>query len=353
MTRILQFLIVLAVALQCLQSNAQDPKKARKFVPGNKVIFEDDFNSDPVGSFPSKWRIASCNSVGVPDYDDKKYWKIRKEDSDNALAISTGFRRIEPLLGTRFYLPDSFAVEFDFTFYKPEVGCAELTFYPASNTDPCKFYCLHLDYVGDMSLAEDFRDFDHPTQIVSAKHTDFAPNSWHHFAIAYRHWAMEFYIDSEFIASVPDCGFTPYGLALSCVAPAGYKHFRITTAKEKYDFSKLISEKKMVTHAILFDVNKSVIKPESLAFIRDLADFLAKNPSVNLEVDGHTDSDGSPAANIALSQARADEVKRQMVAAGIHTDRLKAKGIGAAQPIKPNTSPENKAENRRVEFIKQ
>ena len=131
-----------------------------------------------------------------------------------------------------------------------------------------------------------------------------------------------------------------------------YKKIRLATGKEINPLEKILTEEKLVTHAIHFDVNKSTIKEESMGFITQLAQFLKANPTVVLEIDGHTDSDGDATANMTLSQARADEVRNQLKALGIEGHRLVARGFGAIKPIKPNTTPEGKAENRRVEFIK-
>ncbi len=127
---------------------------------------------------------------------------------------------------------------------------------------------------------------------------------------------------------------------------------RVATGNEFRTFDKILIEKKFVTHAINFDVNKSTIKPQSIEFITQLAQFLKANPSVKLEIDGQTDSDGDAAANLKLSQERANEVKKQLVIAGIIGNRLTTRGFGASKPIKPNTTEKGKADNRRVEFIK-
>ena len=130
-----------------------------------------------------------------------------------------------------------------------------------------------------------------------------------------------------------------------------YKKFILAT-NETTNFNQLLTDNKFVTHAILFDINKSSIKQESLDFIKQLAIWLKKNTMIKLEIDGHTDNDGSATANIILSQNRADEVKKQLIVSGIDATRLTTKGYGATKPIKPNTTPEDKAENRRVEFVK-
>jgi outer membrane protein OmpA-like peptidoglycan-associated protein len=73
---------------------------------------------------------------------------------------------------------------------------------------------------------------------------------------------------------------------------------------------------------------------------------------VKLEIGGHTDSDGDAAKNVALSQSRADAVKKILVDQGIDAARLTTKGYGSTKPVDVNTTPEGKANNRRVEFTK-
>jgi outer membrane protein OmpA-like peptidoglycan-associated protein len=79
---------------------------------------------------------------------------------------------------------------------------------------------------------------------------------------------------------------------------------------------------------------------------------LARNPQVQrLEVQGHTDNRGTPAHNLQLSQQRAETVVRWLVGFGIEPARLEAKGYGDERPLVPNLTTENRARNRRVQFI--
>jgi OOP family OmpA-OmpF porin len=79
--------------------------------------------------------------------------------------------------------------------------------------------------------------------------------------------------------------------------------------------------------------------------------LLQKYPNITeVRVEGHTDSDGDPQANMLLSKARAEAVVAWLVAKGIDPARLHARGCGASDPMVPNNSPENKAKNRRTEF---
>ena len=80
---------------------------------------------------------------------------------------------------------------------------------------------------------------------------------------------------------------------------------------------------------------------------------MKEKTELKFEIGGHTDSDGTAARNNALSQERADAVKRQMMRMGIDEGRLTAKGYGSSKPLVDNNAAENKAKNRRVEFVKQ
>ena len=117
--------------------------------------------------------------------------------------------------------------------------------------------------------------------------------------------------------------------------------------------NKLITEGKFVTSGILFDVNSDKIRPESYGVMKDIANVLTENSSVRVKIIGHTDSDGSDADNLALSKKRAESVKASLAKDfSIDVSRLETDGKGESQPVDKNTTPEGKANNRRVEFIK-
>lgn len=99
---------------------------------------------------------------------------------------------------------------------------------------------------------------------------------------------------------------------------------------------------------IFFDVDLSELKPESLTELNKLKEFLTNNPSLKVELGGHTDSDGDDKHNMKLSDSRAKAVKDWLIKNGIEASRLSHKGYGETQPIAPNDTPENKAKNRRT-----
>ena len=101
---------------------------------------------------------------------------------------------------------------------------------------------------------------------------------------------------------------------------------------------------------IEFNVNKSTLTQKGQNTVNKLAAILDEYTSVNIEIAGHTDSDGSATYNQKLSQSRVDTVKSKLVGKGINASRLTAKGYGETKPLVPNTTRANKAKNRRVEI---
>ena len=102
---------------------------------------------------------------------------------------------------------------------------------------------------------------------------------------------------------------------------------------------------------IYFDFDKATIKPESEPILDEVSDFLKANPNMKMEVQGHTDSKGTAAYNLKLSDRRAAAVKAYLVKdEAIKSDRLTTKGYGLTKPVASNDTEEGRAKNRRVEF---
>jgi OOP family OmpA-OmpF porin len=102
---------------------------------------------------------------------------------------------------------------------------------------------------------------------------------------------------------------------------------------------------------IYFDFNKTTLKPESFVELNKVVTFLDQNPTVEVEIAGHTDNKGSDEYNINLSQGRSQAVVDYLVTQGaIDRSRLTAKGYGEGKPIDTNDTEEGRANNRRVEF---
>jgi OmpA-OmpF porin, OOP family len=106
----------------------------------------------------------------------------------------------------------------------------------------------------------------------------------------------------------------------------------------------------VVLYGVLFDFNKSTLLPASDATLQSVANIMAVDKTLKLEVQGHTDNVGTDAYNQTLSEARAKAVVTWLTQHGVPADRLTAKGYGKTKPVADNGSDEGRAKNRRVEI---
>jgi len=111
---------------------------------------------------------------------------------------------------------------------------------------------------------------------------------------------------------------------------------------------------KIVLRNVFFDVDKSILRVESELELNKLVEIMEQNPTLAIEVSGHTDSDGDDAHNLELSKSRAKAVLDYLVSKSIASDRIRSVGYGESRPVVANVSPENKQLNRRteIEFLK-
>ena len=102
--------------------------------------------------------------------------------------------------------------------------------------------------------------------------------------------------------------------------------------------------------SLLFSTDSAVLKPAAVEQIAQLGDILAKYPDDRIRIEGHTDSTGSTARNEQLSLQRASAVRDVLATRGVNPRQMLVEGAGAARPLGDNSTPEGRAENRRVEL---
>ena len=107
-----------------------------------------------------------------------------------------------------------------------------------------------------------------------------------------------------------------------------------------------------IKQQIHFEYNKAIIRPESYPVLNAVAEVLKLNPKIKVEVQGHTDNRGSKWYNKKLSDQRANAVKLYLVSQGVEPSRLTSHGYGLERPIVPNDTDQNRALNRRVQFLR-
>ncbi len=321
------------------------------FIPGEKIFFADDFADDQKGEFPAHWHLCYGQGV-VTDFDGHKVFALTEaEHGDNAVVMEP---RMKKKSG---YMPANFTVEFD--MYVPRTAGADddirghwagLNFY---GTDEL------IDSYNDLSISPELLEFytalisDGSKQIPDGLNNENFCNKWHHVAIAYKNKQMKIYLDQNRLYVVPEVkteGINKFGIRVSgkCVVT----NIRLAEGGGMIMLGQKFTDAKIVTHGINFDVDKATIKPESMGTLNMIVQIMKDNPDIKFDVEGFTDNSGNPANNLTLSQNRADAVKAQLVSMGVGASRLTTKGYGETKPIADNSTPEGKANNRRVEFVK-
>jgi outer membrane protein OmpA-like peptidoglycan-associated protein len=316
------------------------------FVPGTEIIFEDDFKGELNGEFPSRWDITK-GTVEMAQFGDDMVVYFRKTNANVPEAIL-------PLLTNRKedYLPEEFTIEFDCYFYDKKL-------------DNYTYYLFLYDVKNQMKILSpskpirvDFNQvtYDHAGDLYPGQNAMKPIAGWRHVAISFNKRALKCYLDDTRLVNIPNIEFNPTGVMLSAGNVAGkgkpfIKNVRIAKgAVPLYD--KFLVNGKFVTTGIRFDVNKATIKSESMGTINYVVKMMTDHPELKFSVEGHTDSDGENVANQKLSEARSKSVMNVMVNLGISADRLTSKGLGESKPMTGNDTPEGKAQNRRVEFVK-
>ena len=306
------------------------------FVPGEKILFEDHFTDDQDGEFPAHWKLTAGQAV------------INKIAGEQAFFLTDGnYVRVSPRMKTeKGYLPDNFTVEFDY-YAAPDAYEPMLLFTTGADEN------RYISFGRETGTGYFPNDLNAP---FPGDKENFE-KKWHHAAMIKKGNQIKCYLDQYRVLVMPDCGeckvsFVEVGGIGTQEAPLIFKNFRLAEGGGMNIIGKKFTDAKIVTHGINFDVDKATIKPESMGTLNMIVQVLKDNPELKFEIDGHTDNSGAASHNQTLSQQRAGAVKIQLVSMGVDAGRLTTKGFGDAKPISDNSSPEGKANNRRVEFVK-
>lgn len=314
------------------------------FVPGDTVIFEDGpSTNEENGEFPSRWDLVDGQV------------EVANIDGENVMMFIDGNPAIVPYLknSKEDYLPEVFTIEFD--FYKPVRGNRiSVYLYDKKNQKP-NHSNMYMD-ISSGGVTEKLTAITGAVPKMDYKNIHDA--RWIHVSIAFTKGKLKVYMDDTRVINVPHYEGNPTGLTLQAYwADLGddkafyFKNISIAKGGVKY-YNRVLSDGKIIVNGIKFDTNKATLKPESMGPINTIYELMQKQPDLNFSVEGHTDSDGDDTNNQTLSEARGKSVMNKLIEMGISKNRLKSTGFGESKPLDNNSTPEGKANNRRVEFVK-
>ncbi len=324
------------------------------FVPGEKVILFDDFSQDAIGDFPALWTANAAGEINTLNIAPGHWLNLNSTDGNYFLLKKIDF-------------PKNFIIEFDIVPKKTGGRIAAgLLLY---GEDKMKEMDVN-PHPGNSGIMISIEKANWNTWGYKAGEGNMITGSStvnpaeaekvNHVIIWVQNRRVRIYHKSAKVLDMPTNLYDGTQLNRLCFrlsrgASCGsyISNLRITDASPDMR-SKLLTEGKLVSYGIYFDVNKDVVKPESYGTLKNIADVLTENPDVKIKIVGHTDADGADAANLDLSKRRAASVKNELVKTfGIDASRIVTDGKGEVQPVAPNDTPSNKSLNRRVEFIKQ
>jgi OmpA-OmpF porin, OOP family len=329
------------------------------FVPGEKIIAFEDFSTGNIGDFPAGWNTSGSGEIVTIDGKPGRWLWITRPGV------------FVPEFLDKY--PDDFTFEFDLLHGVPIKGADfHFTLAQLNNSSQPELYPyasnrytigLHTSN-SDQKLGTTSSDSRKNTasQPGNQYNTDILSDKFNpvHISVWRQKDRVRIYCNQEKLWDIPK--------ALASEAKLNAIIFSVTYADANIQHyisnlrlavgapdtrNKFLTENKWVTHGILFDVNSANIKPSSYGSLKEIANLLKEYPDLKVKIIGHTDADGTDAANLDLSKRRAEAVKLALAKEfAIDETRMQADGKGESEPISKNDTPAGKANNRRVEFIK-
>jgi len=314
------------------------------FVPGNKVIFYTDFSEDKVGNFARGLKFVT----GQMDVVERDGIKVLRATDRSSFRIPVGKR-----------LPQRFTLEID--LIAPPVDC-------------CGYEVFSVEGGPERDRGAESAEIHwHPSGVViiggDKNQTVNMPEALRpqfmgklaHVRILMDSAYFKMYVNERRMFNIPEFKFRRDSVILTHVfgSPEDNMAVFITSirvAESETDvlYDALAAKGRWSTQGILFATGKAELQPESRPVLKEIAATMKDHGDLKILIEGHTDNVGSSAANLTLSDARAAAVKAALVADfGIAADRMSTKGFGDTKPSVPNATPVGRAQNRRVEIVKQ
>lgn len=344
------FLVLASLAVATTASARQEAADAKvwenyDFVPGSKVLFFTDFTEDRVGNFSRRLKYKS----GPLEVVERAGVKVLRATDRSEFLIPVG--RL---------LPERFTLEIDVIAPPDGIGAYDIVAIEGGPELDRGDQSAEINWNASGTViiggGRDGNNVDFPETMIPQLLGKVA-----HLRYLMDGPYLKMYVNERRIYNIPEIPFkrdsvirvTLHGLEDPNMA-AYVTSIRLAESETDVLYDALSANGRWATQGILFATGKSELQPESRPVLKEIAATLKEHTDLKILIEGHTDNVGNPAANLTLSDARAAAVKAALVRDfGIEADRITTKGFGDTKPSAPNTTAEGRAQNRRVEIVKQ
>lgn len=350
------------------ESQSQEVKSAKDFVPGNKVLVFDDFSQDAVGDFPINWLTNSSGEVVTISGSNQRWLKLSNKGAFTITDVKQ--------------LPENFTLEFElfvnkgsFSFYSSPLNFGFIEtkkkndytkWDEFSNGKEGVFLRLFPTVAdayqeGKLGRAE-VKVYNDGEKIIANDMDTPSFNYTNKNRVKVQIWRqknrLRMYVGEKKVWDLPNAfqevKYNSVVFYIHDYQNENDKYFisNFRLAEATGDTRhKLLETGSFTTNEILFDSGKATLKPSSSIVIDEIGNVLKNNPKIKVSITGHTDSDGDDKKNQLLSEQRAMAVKTELVRNfNLNEDNIQVLGLGESQPISQNKTEEGKKLNRRVEF---
>jgi len=318
------------------------------FVPGEKVLFFEDFTKDRVGNFPQRLELAN-GTMEVVEWNGGRWLR----------GSTTGAFHVK--LPEK--LPNRFTIEFDVTIphaaFAIYTGSMKDQNPPTALNDRAIILVSQFYKAGVVGAKRMPMGIIYPSEVLPKTHFPgrYQPSQPVRVRVHADGKYVKVYLEEHRVANVPNADLLRdaqlvFHFAAKPDAPVFLTNLSINAGgRDMYD--ALLADGRVVTRGILFDTGSDRIRPESTPTLKEIGAMLRDHPELKLRIEGHTDAVGDDAANLSLSGRRAEAVKAYLVKdAQCDAARLETKGLGETKAVGSNDTAEGRQQNRRVELVK-
>jgi outer membrane protein OmpA-like peptidoglycan-associated protein len=303
------------------------------FQPGERPLYVDDFSADRVGNFPKRLEFVEGN-MEVAEWNGARYLRTTSRSSQFAIVLPES-------------LPERFTMEFDATSHTANIyNTIKFSPNPTSYVTYRYFNGKReggIDGTGPKALG--FTPTELPAGVLLR------------VRIMVDGQYVKVYLGDTRVANVPNAKLgrsNRIEIEFSGTEnePVFLGNFSVLAGgRELYD--ALAESGRVAVQGIYFDTGSDRIRPESTPTLVEIAQMMKGHPDLALLIEGHTDNVGNAVSNQTLSEKRAAAVKQSLVSMwSVDAARLTTAGFGSTKPAGPNTTPEGRQANRRVELVK-